>query len=51
MATVGEFTYPGDRVSVGRGCEAVVTARRRCWFVELREFDELLYENRLHLMI
>ena len=32
---VREFTYPGDRVSVGGGCEAVVTARTRCGLVSL----------------
>ena len=30
METVSEFTYLGDRVSAGGGCEAVVTARTRC---------------------
>ena len=27
VETVGEFTYFGDRVSAGRGCEAAVTVR------------------------
>ena len=27
---VSEFTYLGDRVSVGGGCEAAVAARTRC---------------------
>ena len=31
VETVREFTYLGDRVSVGGGCEAAVTARTRCW--------------------
>ena len=30
VETVREFTCPGDRVSVVRGCEAAVTARARC---------------------
>ena len=30
VETVREFTYLGDRVSVGGGCEAAVTARTRC---------------------
>ena len=30
MGTVREFTYLGDRVSVGGGCEAAATARTRC---------------------
>ena len=29
METVREFTYLGDRVSTGGGCEAAVTARRQ----------------------
>ena len=34
---VREFTYFGDRVSPGGGYEAVVTARTRCGWVNLRE--------------
>ena len=30
VETVREFTYFGDRVSVGGGCEVVVTARTGC---------------------
>ena len=30
VSTVREFTYLGDRVSAGGGCEAAVTARTRC---------------------
>ena len=30
VETVREFTYVGDRVSAGGGCEAAVTARTRC---------------------
>ena len=29
--TVREFTYLGDRVSTGGGCEAAVTARTSIW--------------------
>ena len=29
VETVREFTYLGDRVSAGEGCEAAVTARTR----------------------
>ena len=39
VKTVREFTYLGDRVSAGGGCEAVVTARMRCGWVKLRECD------------
>ena len=35
VETVNEFTYLGDRVS--GGCEAAVTARRRCGWVNFRE--------------
>ena len=30
VETMREFTYLGDRVSAGAGCEAAVTARTRC---------------------
>ena len=30
VETVREFTYLGDRLSAGGGCEAAVTARTRC---------------------
>ena len=43
VETVSEFTYLGDRVSAGRGCEAALTARTRCGWVKLRECGELLY--------
>ena len=39
---VSEFTYLGDRVSVGGGCEAAVTTRTSGW-VRFRECSELLY--------
>ena len=32
-----EFTYLGDRVSAGGGCEITVTARTRCGSVKFRE--------------
>ena len=31
VETLREFTYLGDRVSAGGGCEAAVTVRTRCW--------------------
>ena len=37
VETEMEFTYLGDRVSAGGGCEAAVTARTRCWWARLRE--------------
>ena len=42
METVSEFTYIGDRVSVGEGCEAAVAVRRRGGWVKVRECGELL---------
>ena len=30
VENVREFTYLGDRLSAGRGCEVAVTARTRC---------------------
>ena len=40
------FTYLGDRVSAGGGCEA---ARTRCGWVKLKECAELLYGRRFPL--
>ena len=37
VETESEFTYPGDRVSAGGGCEAAVTAKTRCEWIKLRE--------------
>ena len=31
IEAVLEFTYIGDRVSAGGGCEAAVTARNKMW--------------------
>ena len=43
METVREFTYLGDKVSVGGGCEAVMSARTKCGWVKHGEYGELLY--------
>ena len=51
VVTVREFTYHGDRVSVGGGCEAAVTARTRFGWVKLRECGELLYGRRFPLKL
>ena len=51
METVREFTYLGDRVSAGGGCEAAVTARTRCWWVKPRECSELLHGRRYPLKL
>ena len=37
VETAKEFTYLGDRMSAGGGCEAAVTARTRCGWFKLRE--------------
>ena len=49
--TVMEFTYLGDRVSAGGGCEAAVTVRTRCVWVKFRQCSEFLYGRRFHLML
>ena len=46
VETVREFTYLGDRVSTGGGCEAAVTARTICGWVLITECSELLYGRR-----
>ena len=48
---VREFTYLVDRVSAGGGCEAAVTARRRCGWDTFREHIELLYGRRFPLRL
>ena len=51
VETIREFTHLGDRVSVGGGCEAVVTARTRCWLTKFWEYGELLYTRRFPLKL
>ena len=51
VETVREFTYLGDWVSAGGGCEAAVTARTRCGWVRFRECSELLYGRRFYLKL
>ena len=51
METVWEFTYLGDRVSAGGGCEAAVTVRTRCRWVKFMECSELLYGRRFPLRL
>ena len=43
VKTVREFTFLGDRVSTGGGCEAAVTTRTRCGLAKLIECTELLH--------
>ena len=51
VVTIREFTYLGDRMSVGGGCEAAVTARTRCGWATLWECGELLYGRRYPLKL
>ena len=46
VEAVREFTYFGDRVSEGRGCEAALTVRPRCAWVEFKEYGDMLYGRR-----
>ena len=46
-----EFTYLGDSVNAGGGCEAAVIARTRCWCLTFRKCGELLYGRRFRLKL
>ena len=50
VETVREFTYRGDRVNAGGGCEAAVTTRTRCGWAMSRVFGELLYGRRFPII-
>ena len=49
METAREFTYHGDRVSAGGGCEAAATARMRCWWATHRQCSEFVHGRRFPL--
>ena len=51
VETIMEFTFLGDGVCAGGGCEAALTARTRCGWFELRECEELLYWRRFPLRL
>ena len=51
MESVGEVACLCDRVNSGGGCEAAVTARKNCWWVEFWEYSELLYGKRFPLRL
>ena len=51
MENLREFTYLGVWMSVGCGCEAVVTARTRCRWIMFREYGELVYGGRCPLNV
>ena len=44
VETVREFTYRGDWVSDGGGCEAAVTAGTNCGWVRFRECGKYCME-------
>ena len=51
VETVCEFTYHGDRVSAGGGCEAAVTAGTRCGWFKFRKCCDLLYDRKFPLRL
>ena len=51
VESVMEFTYLGNWVSAGGGCEAAVTARTRCGLFRFRECGKLLYARRFPLRL
>ena len=51
METVREFTYLGDRVNAGGGCEAAVTDTTRCGWEKHKKWGMLLYGRRFPLKI
>ena len=51
VETVIKFTYLGDRLSAGEGCEAEVLARTICGWVQYWECGELLYGRRFPLKL
>ena len=51
METVRKFTYLGDRINAGGGCEAAVTVRTRCGWIKHRECGELLHSRRFPLKL
>ena len=46
VEAVRKFTYLGDRVSAGGGCDAAVTARTRCGWFKFKECFYLLFFRR-----
>ena len=51
LETVSEFTYLGGRLGAVGGCQAAVTARKRCGLVKFRECCELLCGRRFPLKL
>ena len=51
METVSEFMYLDDRVSACGGCEAAVTGKMSCGWINFVECSELLYFRRFPLKL
>ena len=49
VKTVEDIIYFCDGVGAGGGCEAAVTTKTRCGWVQLMECGELLYGRRFSL--
>ena len=45
VETVTDFSYLGDRINSGGGCEAAVTSRTRFGWVNFTDFQDLLYKK------
>ena len=48
---MGEFTYVGDRMSAGGGCETAMAVRRGCGWIMIGVCSELLYGRRFPLKL
>ena len=51
VATVSEIKYQNVWVSIGGGCQAVVTATTRCGWVKFKECGQLLCGKRFPLRL
>ena len=49
METVTEFTFLGDKVSAGGGCEAAVTPRTKCGWIKLKGRGKFLHSRKFPL--
>ena len=51
METVRDFSYLGDRINSGGGCEAAVTSRTRLGWAKFKECHDLLCWKKFPLKI
>ena len=51
VETVTEFSYLGDRINSGGGCEAAITSRTRIGWAKIRECQDLLCLKKFPLKI